>query len=431
MSGRKDTTFEDRQRFVHLHKQGATYARIVEQGPWKRETVRKHCQAFAHEGAVALQPRRRGPKPRGRLSTFDPLVRFVALRLKRAHPAWGPTVILDELRQRRSTRRKRLPRRSQLAAYFRQFGARLIQPGRRHIALPPPLAFESGAAVPLVFQLDIQEKLHLPQLGYFDVLNLRAPQWGVTVGCYPHPAGRQRWHWNLSQNEVRQACRQTFARWGLPDELQTDHDPLWVAHGDYPFPSYFTLWLVGLGIRHTLIQRVTQNGSVERYHRTFDKQMLSGCPATDWPAFLTYVAHELRRLNERLPSRANACGGQVPLQAHPEARQPRRPYRPAREAQLFHVQRVYAYLAQGRWVRQASTHGQFSFADFVWNAGRAYENQPVVVTFTLPTREFVISSMEGLEIKRMPSDWLTEAAIRGLSSNAIVKVRNSRKTDRV
>lgn len=430
MSHQRATTFEERQQFVEFHQRGSTYAEIAAASGWKAETVRKHCLTFAHDGVRALASQKPGPLPRGLLSTFEPVVRFAALRLKRVHPAWGPAVILDELRQRRSTRRKRLPRPSQLAAYFQQFGSRLVQP-RRHLQLPPPLAAAPSDTGGLVFQLDMQERLFLPALGYFNVVNIRAPQWGMTVGCSPHPAGRKRWACKVSLNEIRDDCRQAFTQWGLPDELQTDHDKVLVPSGEFPFPSVFTLWLVGLGVRHTLIQRVTQNSSVERSHRTFDKQMLSGCPAQDWPAFRRYVAAELKRLNERVPSRAKACHGQIPLVAHPEARTPRRPYRRAQEAQLFSMACVYTYLAHGRWVRRASTHGQFKFADRVWNAGRRFENQLVVITFTADTHEFVLSTLTGEEIKRLPSDWITETAIRGLDNDEVVNVqpvRNSRKT---
>lgn len=429
MSYQRVTTFEDRQRFVEQHQQGVPYGQIAEASGWKPETVRKHCLAVERDGVEALKPKKPGPSVCGLLSTFDPVVRFAALRLKCEHPAWGPAVIVDELRHRRSTRRKRLPHVSQLAAYFQQFGARLLQP-RRHLQLPPPLAVPEPGAAGLVFQLDMQERLFLPALGYFNVVNIRAPQWGITVGCSPHPAGQKRWNRKVSMVEIRDDCRQAFVQWGLPDELRTDHDKVLVPSGEYPFPSFFTLWLVGLGVQHTLIQRVTQNASVERSHRTFDKQMLSGCPAQDWPAFLTYVAAELKRLNERVPSRAKACQGQIPLVAHPEARTPRRPYRRTQEARLFSMERVYTYLAQGRWVRRASTHGQFKFADFVWNAGRRFENQPVIITFTADTHEFVVSTPEGEEIKCLPSDWINEAAIRGLSNDEVVRVqpvRNSRK----
>lgn len=407
------TTFAERDQFVQLHRVGLTYREIGQQLGWKPDTVRKHCRAVRQRGAEALYPRKPGPPKRGPLSTFDPVVRFAALRLKHQHPGWGPAVILDELGQRASTRDKSLPHISQLAAYYQQFGERLVQP-RRHLQLPPAVTLPPPVAERLVFQLDIQERLFLPQLGYFNVVNIRAPRWGVTVGCYPHPAGQRRWSSKVSQAEARDDCRQTFERWGLPDVLQTDWDKVLVTTGDYPFPSLFTLWLVGLGVDHHLIQRVTQNGSVERYHRTFDKQMLSGPDCADWPTFRAYVASELERLNWRIPSRAKACRGQPPLVAHPEALIPRCPYRQEQEAELFDMQRVYTYLAGGRWVRSTSAKGQFKFADRVWTVGSRFTRQPVVITFTLETLEFIVSSPDSQELKRLPSDWLTEAAIRGL-----------------
>lgn len=371
---------------------------------------------------MALKPRRPGPVHKGLLSRFDPMVRFAALRIKRQHRAWGPAVILDELGQRSSTCCLALPSVSQLAAYFHQFGNRLIQP-RRNLQLPPPIEPASRLGEPLVFQLDMQERLHLNPIGYFNVLNIRAPQWGLTVGCYPHPAGEHRWQRKVSQQEARQDCRQTFERWGLCDVLQSDHDKVLVGTGEYPFPSLFTLWLVGLAVVHRLIQRVIQNGSVERTHRTFDKQMLSGVECETWTDFLEHVVSEQVRLNERLPSRAKACQGQVPIQAHPEARSPRRPYCQEREAELFDMQRVYRYLAGGRWIRHASEKGQFKFADHVWTVGQKQGSQPVVITFDLDTKEFVIQSAEGETLKRIASDWVTETAIRDLPEKEVVKVR--------
>lgn len=422
MANRPATTFVDRDRFVQFHNAGMTYAQIAEQCGWKPETVKKHCLAFVHSGVAVFLPRRPGPARKGLLSHFDAIVRFAALRVKRKHRAWGPAVVVDELRQRPSTCHLCLPSVSQLAAHFAQFGTRLVQP-RRRLQLPPAIMPTPAAAEKVTFQIDMQERLHLPQLGYFNVLNIRAPRLGLTVGCYPHRAGEHRWNRKVSQEEAREDCRQTFEHWGLPDEVQTDHDKVLVGTGQYPFPSLFTLWLVGLGINHGLIQRVTQNGSVERCHRTFDKQMLSGVDCDNWSAFLNHVNAEQIRLNERLPSRAKACQGKVPILAHPEALTPRRPYSSDQESCLFDMRRVYQYLTGGRWIRHASGKGQFHFADRVWTVGTHHSSQPLLITFDLLTKQFVVCSAEGHELKRLSSEWLTEAMIRGLPDDEVVKVR--------
>jgi hypothetical protein len=45
-------------------------------------------------------------------------------------------------------------------------------------------------------------------------------------------------------SETQQSLREDFARWGLPEEIQTDHEGVYVGSADENFPSLFTLWLV-------------------------------------------------------------------------------------------------------------------------------------------------------------------------------------------
>lgn len=423
MKNRHKTTYADRERFVTLHKQGLSYPAIAKECSWKAETIKKHCQTYVHQPESALDPKQPGPKQTGILSTFDAVVRFAALRVKRKHTEWGAEVVLDELHQKDSTRLLRLPQPAQLAAYFHQFGSRLVS-HQRNLRLPPPIEPIPEWPEVIVFQLDMQERLHLEKLGYFNVLHIRAPQWGITVGCHPHQAGERRWERKVSQKEAREDCRDTFETYGMPDIMQTDKDKVLVCTDETPFPTLFNLWLVGLGIHHRIIQRVIQNGSVERCHRTFDKQMLSGVDVDNWPAFLEHVKAEQIRLTERIPSRAKACRGKIPIQAHPEALMPKRVYRREQEDQLFDMQKVFQYMAGGTWIRSASTKGQFHFNDRVYSVGTQHGAQFVKITFDLETKQFIVHSQTGVEIKRLSVEWLTEAAIRGLPENEVVKVQS-------
>lgn len=420
MANQHRTMFADRERFVELHWAGWSYAAIANACGWKVATVKKHCLSYQHQLESAFQPKPPGPSPRGILSAFDPIVRFAILRVKRAHPEWGAVVVLDEVAQRPSVHGLKLPQPAQTAAYFHQFGDRLVT-HQRNLHLPAPIEPIPEGREVIVFQLDIQERQHLDQLGYFNGVNIRAPKWGITVGCYPHQAGEKRWARKVSQTEAREDCRDTFEKWGLPDIFQTDLDKVLVCTDETPFPTDFTLWLVGLGIFHRLIRRVTQNASVERSHRTFDKQMLSGVTADTWPAFLVHVQSELARLTERIPSRANACHGQIPIQAHPEALTPKRPYRRDWEDHLFDMQRIYRYLSGGKWLRHTSSKGQFHFADRVYSVGTAYRSQYVILTFDLETKQFVVHAQAGEEVKRLSADWLTEARIRSVPEYEVVK----------
>ncbi len=423
MSNHRETTFADRERFVELHKQGWKYKAIASEYGWKVETVKKHCLAYRRHPETALQPQQAGRGRRGILSTFDGVVRFAILRVKKQHPEWGAVVVLDEVARRASVKGCSLPKPAQTAAYFHQFGNRLVG-HKRNLRLPPAVSIVPAGENPLVFQLDMQERLHMDSLGYFNVLQIRAPQWGMTVGCYPHQAGEKRWQRKVSQQEARQDCRMTFEQWGLPDILQTDKDKVLTSSDETPFPTDFTLWLVGLGIHHKIIQRVTQNASVERSHRTFDKQALSGVSPDTWTAFLNHVQQEQVRLTERIPSRAKACHGQIPIQAHPEARTPKHAYRRDWEGNLFDMQKVCQYLAGGKWLRSASLKGQFHFADQVYSVGTAHGSQFVTLTFDLETHEFVAHSQTGLSIKRLSADWLTRTRICGLSEYENVNVQS-------
>lgn len=423
MTKRGKTTLADRERFVKLHQQGRSYPAIAQETGWRAETVKKHCLAHCHEPETALQPKKPGPAPKGVLSTFDPLLRFALLRVKRQHPGWGAVVVLDEVAQRPHTSGLLLPKPAQVAAYFQQFGPRLVA-HKRNLRLPPPLEPLPEGQDLLVFQLDMQERLHLDPLGYFNVLNIRAPQWGITVGSYPHQAGEKRWQRKVSQLQAREDCRTTFERWGRPDVLQTDKDKVLACSDETPFPTDFTLWLVGMGIHHQIIQRVTQNASVERCHRTFDKQILSGAEVQSWPAFLELVQAEQTRLTERIPSRAKACHGKIPIQAHPEALTPKHKYQREQEDQLFDLHRVFRYLAGGHWSRSTSAKGQFHFGGQAYSVGTKYHSQSVAIAFDLETKQFVVHSQTDVEIKRLPADWLTEARIRGLPEYEIVNVQS-------
>lgn len=420
MSSHHTTTFAERERFVQLHREGWSYPAIAKECGWKASTVKKHCLAYQQHAENAFQPKPPGPAPSGILSSFDPIVRFAILRVKRQHCEWGAPVVLDEVAERSSVKGRPLPKASQTAEYFHQFGNRLVRP-HRNLRPPPPIEPVPEGREAVVFQLDMQERLHLDKLGYFNVMNIRAPKWGITVGCFPHQAGEKRWERKVSQAEAREDCRSAFEKWGLPDILQTDLDKVLVCSDESPFPTDFVLFLVGLGIFHRPIRRVTQNASVERSHRTFDKQMLSGVTAQTWADFLTHVQSELTRLTERIPSRANACHGQIPIQAHPEALTPKRPYRRNLEDQLFDMQRVHRYLAGGKWIRHTSAKGQFHFANRVYSVGTAHRSQYLTITFDLETRQFVVHAQTGEQIKRLSADWLSEARIRGLPEYEIVK----------
>jgi hypothetical protein len=263
----------------------------------------------------------------------------------------------------------------------------------------------------------ISKVLNWSGVGWANVMNMTDLATGIKISSYVHPAGPPQKRHLISWEQIRANLRIAFSRWGLPDRIRTDRDRRLVAPGEYPVPMSFTLWLAGLGIQHEIIQRVTQNGGVERFHRTWEGRLLDLPLGLDWRGVQDYVDYEVWRMNAILPSRGRNCRRRPPLLVCPEARIPRRYYSPQEELCIFRLERVEAYLAKGRWLRRTSTKGQFCFHSDFLNARKPYARQIVVLTFDVETLQFQVRPAESDEvILCFRPDWLSVTAITGLGT---------------
>ena len=413
------TTLADRQHIVALKKAGQSHQVVADATGWSVETVRKVWRNFQRAGKAGLTAAQIGRPASRPLSTFDPLVRYVALRRKLERPHAGPDVILADMAIRPSLQGLHLPSSSSLGAYFSTFGDRLVTP-RRHLQLPGQSSqLAPVTAVHECWLLDFDELLNWPGVGWANVMNVTDLATGIKIGSYVHPAGSPQKRYLISWEQIQANLRIAFSHWGLPDRFRTDRDRRLVAPGEYPVPMPFTLWLAGLGIQHEIIQRVTQNGGVERFHRTWEGRLLDLALGSDWQAVQDYVNYEVWRMNAVLPSRGRNCRRRPPLLVYPEARTPRRYYSFQEELRIFQLERVEAYLAEGRWLRRTSAKGQFSFQSDVLNAKKPYARQIVMITFNARTHQFQVRPAESDEvILRFRPDWLSVAAITGLEDKA-------------
>ena len=236
-------------------------------------------------------------------------------------------------------------------------------------------------------------------------------------GSFVHDAGPPQTRHLITWEQMRDNLRDAFSQWGLPLVIRTDRDRRLIAPGDYPVPMFFTLWLVGLGIRHETIRRVTQNGQVERSHRTWEDRLLYP-PPTDIdtiPAFQEWVNYQIWRMNAILPSRARNCQRRPPLLAYPEIRHNCRYFSPDEEWAIFDMERVYEFLAEGRWLRRVSAQGQFSFQRDLLYVGKKYARNLVVIIFDPLDRQFIAKPGQlNRELIRFDPDWLSREAITGL-----------------
>jgi hypothetical protein len=405
------TTTDQRRKFHELHQDGFTYEEIADRlgvSPgcvrywYRRQRDGKGCETRCYRDRLGL------------LSHFDPKVCYCILRLRLEHRRWGPNRILAHLKKRLSLRGLRLPSEASIGRYLHQWPRFRRRPRKKPIRPRSQLS----TVVHQRWQVDFKVGIKLKSGLRVNLHTVRDPVGEAYIGDFVCPTGkRQR---RVKMEEVRAVLRTCFARWGtLPDEVQTDGEPVLVGPHQDSFPSVFTLWLKGLGVEHRVIQNVTSNAQVERCHRTVTDYAVIGNEDKTPEELQRILDQSTYELNFELSSRAKGCAGQPPIVAHPELLQPRRSFQPEHELALFDLKRVDTYLATFTWRRIVDTNGVVSLGGKQrrYSVGRTYAGHEVLVRFDPTDRHFVFAegSAPGKAIKRLPAKRLDVSDLTGLA----------------
>ena len=390
MPATQATSVGQRREMMRLVEEGHTYAAVAKQMGISFWTVRKWIRQGKRCGMERLASCYGRPVT-GPLAGFDPLVRYVCLRLKRQHPKWGAEYVLKKMGERPSLRGKRLPYSTTIWRYWCSFGGRIFMkrdPSRSKVS---PSDKPHG-----VWQMDAKESMQIPGVGLVSFNQARDEFGRVTVMHRVHAEPeRARKLARLTSEMVYQDCRIAFTQWGLPEAIQTDRDTIYVDSGQSPFPNRIVLWWVGLGIEHRLIPRRTpkRNGTVERSHRTLLERTLENQAFENAEELQKQVDADWHELNHECPSKARGCYGKPPLAAHPELLSSHRPYRPEWELELFDLKRVDQYLAEFTRTRTCTSVGQLRMRKVRYSLGYAWAHQDVSVTYDPEHRQFVFTQI--------------------------------------
>ena len=397
--GRITTSVEQRRDFYTRHQAGASYATIAEQAGVSRECVRYWCRRQRAGGTVQTHWPPRAPTPCGH---FHPRVRYVILRLRLAHPRWGPSRIRLHLSQRPSLHYLPLPSRASIGRYLHHWPRFRRPPRRTPGALSRP---NPPSHVHECWQIDFKLGIPLTDGTLVNLHTVRDPVGAVCLGAYVFPAGQVgQVPTRVTAEEVRSVLRRCFARWGtLPDAVQTVGESSLIGQFQDELPSPFRLWLIGLGIAHRQIRpaRPTDNAEVERCHRTVTDYAIVGNEDHSLAALQRLLDQAVEELASQLPSRASGCGGQPPLRAHPQIGQPRRPFAPAYEHAHFDLARVDAYLASLCLKRKVDKQGRVTLGGRHerYRVGAAYAHQTLSVRFDPTDRHFVFYADDALQVE--------------------------------
>ena len=393
----RSTSHAQRVQIVREKLAGHTLKAIAEQQGLHFDTVRKWWRRYRDKGWPGLAPKPVGRPARGPLSSFDPLVKYVVLRLKRQHPGWGLDVLGLHLTRRASLQGRRLPGRSSLHNYLSPFYGRLRE--RRRRAHPQP-AVAAAAGVHECWQMDFKGEETVAGLGKIRAFIVcdeftSAPLAGI---IHTGHAGQRD---GLTCRDIQADLRQVFAQWGLPRFLRMDRDPLWIGSTRLEWPGVVLLWLAGLGVTPVVNRayRPTDNARVERCNRTWFEHVFLGqrCHSVAEFQAATDAAWHDRRCH--LPSRNVHCAGRPPLVACPELAQPARPFDPQREHDLFAMHRVHLYLSQWQWQRKVDSTGSISLADHNRRVGKHLVGQKVEVRFDPQQACFQAFDVAGVHLR--------------------------------
>ena len=350
-------------------------------------TVRKWRRRAQCDGSGVV--RAMGRPKQGALSSFPVEMRVMLRQWRNKHPGWGPKTLRAELEAHPAWKGRPLPSRASIARWLKQSGQ--VKPYKKQGHLPQVVS--PAYACHEEWEMDARGHEHIPELGLISLIQVNDVYSRTKLISYPCWVGQERMERYPNTADYQLVLRRTFAEWGLPDRLAVDRAHVFFDdHGASPFPTRFHLWLVALGVQLTFGRpaQPRDQAITERSHQTWWAQVVQGQSFSHLSQL--WQALETRRsfLNENLPCRS--LGELAPLVAFPQARQPRRCYRPEWELDLLDLQRVYTYLATCHWVRISSGVGTISLGGFTYTLGKEWYHAEVRVSFDPDQHVFLLTA---------------------------------------
>lgn len=385
------TSFQERLEIGERATAGQSDSEIAQALGCSIYTVRKWRRRYLNHGRDGLSSDMGRPAG-GPLATVNPALKSHIRQMRQAHPGWGADTILTELKQDAYWKSEPLPSRSRIAAFLK--AEALTRPYQRHVELPQP-APQEARHPHQEWEMDAQGALSVTGLGSVSLINIIDVASHLKVESCPR-LNRP----TPARADYQLTLRRAFINYGLPQRLSLDHDSVFFDNtSPSPFPTRFHLWLIGLGIDiiFTRKGRPTDHAQIERNHQTLEAQAITGQRWLTQAALWQGLDERRAVLNHYLPLRS--LKGQAPLEAFPQAAYSGRPYRPEWELDLLSLDRVYHYLAQGRWFRRIRSNGHFDLGGHIYYVGNQWAKRAAEITFD-PDQVAFICQPEGCDQQR-------------------------------
>lgn len=401
----RTTSLAERVEIGERWKVGQTDPQIARAMQRPVTTIRKWRRRYQRQGRPGLASQLGRPKA-GSLSASGQELIQAMTQMRQAHPGWGPLTLRIELHKDPHFAEKVLPSRSRIAAYLKAQG--WVRPYQHHRELPEPQA-QPVERPHQEWELDAQGTIQVQGLGGVSLLTIEDVVSHLKVASL---ACLHKTHADTPDHQL--VLRRAFVEFGLPEQISLDHDSVFYDNRcGSPFPTRLHLWLIGLGIQVRFIHRPppSEHARIERAHQTLTRQAVTGQTFQEVADLQNQLDARRHFLNQDYPCRS--LQGQPPLKAFPQAGSTQRPYRLEWEKELLELDRVYAYLAQGRWFRHTTKAGMFSLGDQRYNARTKWASQTLEISFDPPTGELICLPEKASQTFRMKLKGLTKETLMG------------------
>ncbi len=267
-----------------------------------------------------------------------------------------------------------MPSRSRIAALLK--AEKLTRGYQKLSSLPTPV-IQAQEAPHDEWELHAQGRMHVVGVGNVSLITIIDVVSRLKVESYPCLETT-----NPPLPAYQLMLRRAFLTRGLPRRITLDHGTVFYDNtSPSPFPTRLHLWLLALGIDVCFTRKrcPTDHAKIERTHQTMTLQALMGQCWSDQSGLWLGLDARRAMLNEHIPS--SALQGLTPLQAYPLAAHSGRISRPEWEVEMLNLDRVFAYLANGRWFRRVRANGRLDLGGYDYYLGVTWRNHMLELHF--------------------------------------------------
>jgi transposase InsO family protein len=295
------TVSEQKQRFIEDHQLNYySVTELAERFSISRKTAHKWINRYRERGLAGLEELSRRPK--GCPWQTEGAIVQELVKLRKAHPSWGPKKLLDVMAAREEGRD--LPSIATAARVLSREG--LVKRRRRYRRAHPGCPKTQPSGPNDIWPADYKGQFRLKNGTYCFPLTVSDLASRYLLGCDAHPA--------ISLERTQAHFRRLFETYGLPNRIRTDNGVPFASNALARL-SQLSVWFIKLGIYPELIEpgKPQQNGVHERMHRTL-KQDATIPPASSLRGQQKKFDHFREEFNQERPH--EALGMKRPAQVY-------------------------------------------------------------------------------------------------------------------